>query len=187
MRTSWRSCTRKLCSDLNQSLAGVVGRSWSNSEPKYLNSMSELGFQRSFYNAHKLAKLHKKIMYTVVLTEGALDALAIERAGYTFSLGTFGDVLTEEQISLLEGVRHITQFADNDSVGIKAALKNADALSRPYRTFCIAYSKRKEKDASELAETGHSDLIGQYVMNSVRCNELTCLRLRTEFELMRSR
>src|ERR1039458_6649852 len=93
--------------DENQSLAGVVGRSWSNSEPKYLNSMSELGFQRSFYNAHKLAKLHKKIMYTVVLTEGALDALAVERAGYRFALGTFGSVRSEEHTSELQSLRHL--------------------------------------------------------------------------------
>jgi len=114
-------------------LVGIVARSFVGKEPRYLNSTGE----KAVYNLpHESVRyeycVHRGIRQILVISEGILKCLAIERALPTVhSVALFGHSMTERQEELIIPDRwnEIVLFPDPDMQGTKGFQKIAERLS----------------------------------------------------------
>lgn len=113
-------------------LEGIVARSFVNKEPRYLNSRGI----KSVYNlpdesvryAYRVGKGLKQIL---VISEGILKCLAIERALPVNSIALLGHTMTERQEDLIGPDRwdEIVLFPDPDIQGARGFIKVGERLS----------------------------------------------------------
>ncbi len=106
------------------------GRVLEKIEPKYLNSPETPIFnkRRNLYNldkAREIAYKEKKL----IICEGYMDVIALDRYGFSYAVAPLGTALTEEQI--MEAWKICPEpilCLDGDSPGKKAALRTVDRV-----------------------------------------------------------
>lgn len=106
------------------------GRVMEKIEPKYLNSPDTPIFnkRRNLYNldkAREVAYKEKKL----IICEGYMDVIALDRYGFGYGVAPLGTALTEEQIA--EAWRVCPEpilCLDGDSPGVKAAMRAVDRV-----------------------------------------------------------
>ncbi len=106
------------------------GRVMEKIEPKYLNSPETPIFnkRRNLYNldkAREVAYKEKKL----IICEGYMDVIALDRYGFGYAVAPLGTALTEEQI--IEAWKVCAEpilCLDGDSPGIKAAMRTVDRV-----------------------------------------------------------
>lgn len=106
------------------------GRVTEKIEPKYLNSPDTPIFnkRRNLYNldkAREVAYKEKKL----IICEGYMDVIALDRYGFGYAVAPLGTALTEEQIA--EAWRVCPEpilCLDGDSPGVKAAMRAVDRV-----------------------------------------------------------
>ena len=106
------------------------GRVMEKIEPKYLNSPDTPIFnkRRNLYNldkAREVAYKEKKL----IICEGYMDVIALDRYGFGYAVAPLGTALTEEQIA--EAWRVCPEpilCLDGDSPGAKAAMRAVDRV-----------------------------------------------------------
>lgn len=106
------------------------GRVMEKIEPKYLNSPDTPIFnkRRNLYNldkAREVAYKEKKL----IICEGYMDVIALDRYGFGYAVAPLGTALTEEQIA--EAWRVCPEpilCLDGDSPGVKAAMRAVDRI-----------------------------------------------------------
>ena len=127
-------------------LVGLVGRDWTNtSTKKYLNSIGP----RSVYNAN-----HQRYGFKfIVVSEGVIKALAIERATRykVCSASLLGNQMSERQMEILTQWKEVCIFADPDAEGMKGFLKVAQTLQPHVSrvTFAWPWPKLQADDMDE--------------------------------------
>lgn len=101
-------------------LAGLVCRTFAKEvEPKYLNSEGS----KTLYG------VRRKRRSTVVLLEGCIDKLAVERAiKKRDSLGRLGSSLTEAQLKILKKYKEVIVWPDPDEPGIAGMIKSVKSM-----------------------------------------------------------
>ena len=114
--------------------------------PKY---KYDAGSSAQLFNAHKLGD-----QYTVIITEGELDTLALEARGHlavssTGGCGTFKD----EWLPLLQG-KDIYICYDNDDAGLKGAIKLLTKL--PAKLILIPWGKGIKDVTDFLQNSDHT-------------------------------
>lgn len=101
---------------LSGKLVGFVGRDFiGNQDPKYKNSIGA----KCIYN------LPEKKKSTICLSEGAFDALAIERVSKHIGIdsgGLLGHSITDEQLHLLRHYDRLLLWMDPDEAGIEGLI-----------------------------------------------------------------
>lgn len=106
------------------------GRVMEKIEPKYLNSPDTPIFnkRRNLYNldkAREAAYKEKKL----IICEGYMDVIALDRYGFGYAVAPLGTALTEEQIAEAWRVcPEPTLCLDGDSPGVKAAMRAVDRV-----------------------------------------------------------
>ena len=104
------------------------GRILGDGEPKYLNSPETPLFQKGYvlYNLNQAAAQARKAD-TIVVTEGYMDVIALDRVGLAYAVAPLGTALTENQIQLLwRVVREPVLCFDGDEAGGRAAARAAE-------------------------------------------------------------
>ena len=106
------------------------GRVMEKIEPKYLNSPDTPIFnkRRNLYNldkAREVAYKEKKL----IICEGYMDVIALDRYGFGYAVAPLGTALTEEQIAEAWCVcPEPILCLDGDSPGVKAAMRAVDRV-----------------------------------------------------------
>lgn len=87
---------------------------------------------------------------TVVITEGAVDAMSVIQAGYP-AVAMFGSSLSPEQVALLRrlGIWKVTLFTDHDKAGYNARQKAREVL-RDFVIYEVRYKRNDPNDPNEL-------------------------------------
>jgi DNA primase len=106
------------------------GRVMEKIEPKYLNSPDTPIFnkRRNLYNldkAREVAYKEKKL----IICEGYMDVIALDKFGFGYAVAPLGTALTEEQI--MEAWKVCNEpiiCLDGDNAGIKAAMRAVDRV-----------------------------------------------------------
>lgn len=156
-------------------LKGIVGRTFVvGIEPKYKNSIGE----KVIYNLPDSPK------DTVVLTEGAFDALTLEKTLHKImdSGAVLGHSLTEKQVEQLEGYKKIILWPDPDILTNKAVLKGWMGMARQLEDadkqvyIVLPESNHEEYDPSDL----YPDEIRKKLYHKVEFNPSIELRLKAE-------
>jgi DNA primase len=119
---------------------GFGGRILGEGEPKYLNSPQTVLFDkgRTLYNLDRAAPA-SRIAKRLIVVEGYMDVIALDRAGIAEAVAPNGTALTEGQLERLWRLdpSPILCF-DGDNAGKKAAVRAATRalpLLRPDRTL----------------------------------------------------
>lgn len=106
------------------------GRVMEKIEPKYLNSPETPIFnkRRNLYNldkAREVAYKEKKL----IICEGYMDVIALDRYGFSYAVAPLGTALTEEQIAeAWKVVPEPILCLDGDAPGVKAAMRAVDRV-----------------------------------------------------------
>jgi DNA primase len=98
--------------------------------PKYLNSPASSIFDKSstLYGIH-LAKAAASKSRNIILVEGQMDTVALQRAGYTNTVGISGTALTKDHIHILKRfVDTVYLCLDSDNAGINATFASIENL-----------------------------------------------------------
>jgi DNA primase len=101
-------------------LEGIVARAFvADLEPKYRNSLGN----KTLFN------VPKKMGDTCVLSEGAFDALAIERVVHNMdSEAVLGHTLTERQLDIVKHYDRIILWCDPDTAGVEGLIRMGQQL-----------------------------------------------------------
>jgi len=106
------------------------GRVMEKIEPKYLNSPETPIFnkRRNLYNldkAREVAYKEKKL----IICEGYMDVIALDKFGFGYAVAPLGTALTEEQIAEAWKVCNEPILClDGDAPGVKAAMRAVDRV-----------------------------------------------------------
>ena len=106
------------------------GRVMEKIEPKYLNSPDTPIFnkRRNLYNLDKAREVAYKEK-NLIICEGYMDVIALDRYGFGYAVAPLGTALTEEQI--MEAWKVCSEpilCLDGDSPGVKAAMRAVDRV-----------------------------------------------------------
>ena len=106
------------------------GRVMEKIEPKYLNSPETPIFnkRRNLYNLDKAREVGYKEK-KLIISEGYMDVIALDRYGFSYAVAPLGTALTEEQI--LEAWKVCPEpvlCLDGDSPGRKAAMRAVERV-----------------------------------------------------------
>ena len=114
-------------------IVGLSGRSLKkNDAVKYINSPESKIFKKSrlIYHLHQALPAIRK-QKRLILTEGYMDVIAMDQAGFHETVATMGTSLTKEHVSLLSNLTdHIILAYDGDDAGNQATLKAIDAFNQ---------------------------------------------------------
>ncbi len=106
------------------------GRVMEKIEPKYLNSPETPIFnkRRNLYNLDKAREVAYKEKQ-LIICEGYMDVIALDRYGFSYAVAPLGTALTEEQIQEAWKVTPEPILClDGDAPGIKAAMRAVDRV-----------------------------------------------------------
>ncbi|MBO1197958.1 DNA primase [Staphylococcus simiae] len=109
---------------------GYSGRTYTNQEPKYLNSPETPIFQKRklLYNLDKARKTIRK-NDEIVLLEGFMDVIKADQAGLKNVVATMGTQLSDEHVTFIKKLTsNITIMFDGDFAGSEATLKTGQHL-----------------------------------------------------------
>jgi 5S rRNA maturation endonuclease (ribonuclease M5) len=127
--------------DLAGKLIGVIGRSINEKRYKYSKGLQKGNI---IWNLHNVVNSDH-----IVLTEGALDAIAIWDAGVRHVGAILGGHISEAQFQLLRRFAYVVAFFDNDEAGRAATLQLMDRM--PLQTYLVEYPDGV-KDPGEMTK-----------------------------------
>ncbi|MEQ6029875.1 DNA primase [Staphylococcus saccharolyticus] len=111
-------------------IVGYSGRTYTNQEPKYLNSPETPIFQkrRLLYNLDKARKSIRK-NDELILLEGFMDVIKSDYAGLKQVVACMGTQISQEHMTYLQKLTYnITLMFDGDFAGKEATLKTGQTL-----------------------------------------------------------
>lgn len=111
-------------------IVGYSARTYTNQEPKYLNSPETPIFQKRklLYNLDKARKSIRK-NDEIILLEGFMDVIKSDHAGLKTVVASMGTQLSNEHVTFIKKLTsNITLMFDGDFAGREATLKTGQAL-----------------------------------------------------------
>ncbi|HLR19726.1 MAG TPA: DNA primase [Staphylococcus sp.] len=143
---------------------GYSGRTYTNQEPKYLNSPETPIFQkrRLLYNVDRARKSIRK-NDEIILLEGFMDVIKVDQAGLKQVVASMGTQISQEHISFIKKLTsNITIMFDGDFAGSEATLKSGQALiQQGFNVFVVQLPK--DMDPDEYIGKHGADAFNYYV------------------------
>lgn len=154
--------------DSENNIIGFSGRAFlPGDEPKYKNSIENVVFKKSqlAYNFAN-ALNHVRVANEIIILEGFMDVISLERIGIKNSVAIMGTTLSDYHVKLFSKVtKNFKLFLDGDKAGVKAALKTAIFLMDRMINVSIIENKTM-KDPDELVVEGNKNLIEEMILNA---------------------
>lgn len=140
-------------------VTGFTGRKPSNctndDNPKYFNSKESLLFKKSktFYGIYQADSAIRK-EGNAILVEGQTDVCQMHQKGFINAIATSGTSFTEEHAHELKRLTaHAIIITDEDSAGLKSALKTIDILvENGFKTEVVRLPDGEDPDSFIRAE-----------------------------------
>lgn len=141
------------------------GRIMGDGQPKYLNSPETPVFnkRRTLYNLN-YARDKAFAARNIIICEGYMDVIALDRYGFEYAVAPLGTALTEDQIAEAWKVcPEPTLCFDGDGAGIKAAIRSVDrALPILKAGYSLKYIFLPDKqDPDEFLQAHGHDAFAQ--------------------------
>ncbi|WP_338970725.1 DNA primase [Spiroplasma endosymbiont of Labia minor] len=149
--------------DIDENIIGFSGRIYkeqNDNSPKYLNTRETLIFKKSNYlfNANN-AKRYAKIDKYILLLEGYMDVIALDKIGIHNVVALMGTNLSQTQLKIIKSMTNeVRIFLDGDKPGVKAAIEIAKKLLQANISVSIV-NNLTENDPDELVSLNkHEEL-----------------------------
>lgn len=135
--------------DVNSRVIGFGGRVMGDGMPKYLNSPETKLFDKS-KNLYGLNFARYSRKEDMILCEGYMDVIALQRAGFVNAVASLGTALTISHVQLLRRyVKRVILAYDSDGAGINAA-RRAIGLLREAGMSARVLNMQPYKDPDEF-------------------------------------
>lgn len=151
---------------------------------KYVNTASTELYQKSslIFNYHRVRNTCRK-SGRVVLVEGAMDVLGLEKAGIQDGLACLGTAITDEQIQMLKALNTpVTVFYDADRAGRDAVWHFGNLALKAGLPFMVA-SWKGGKDPDEIYCTQGAQAVLKAVSATVSFTEFAFDYLKGRYDL----
>lgn len=156
----------------------------STQEAKYVNTSETDVYHKGnlLYNYHR-AKESAKRAGKVIVVEGAMDVLAFEKAGITYSVATLGTACTKQQLRLLRylGVKIILCY-DGDKAGQEATYKFYKLAQTEGLDVEIIHNSYN-LDPDEIIETYGKEELLAFANKTQSWIEFVLLHLQKKYDL----
>ncbi|PTI45546.1 DNA primase, partial [Staphylococcus succinus] len=143
---------------------GYSGRTYTNQEPKYLNSPETPIFQkrRLLYNVDQARKTIRKVD-EIILLEGFMDVIKSDQAGLKQVVASMGTQISQEHIAFIKKLTsNVTLMFDGDFAGSEATIKTGQALlQQGFNVFVVQLPK--DMDPDEYIGKHGADAFNYYV------------------------
>ncbi|QGS52099.1 DNA primase [Spiroplasma tabanidicola] len=174
--------------DDEQNIIGFSGRAFiDGEEPKYKNSSENLVFKKS-HLAYNFANARKDIRINdeVIILEGFMDVISLERIDIHNSVAIMGTSFTDYHVKLFSKfTKNFKLFLDGDDPGIKAALKAAKFLMDKRINVQIIYNNTY-KDPDELVVEGNANLIKEMIKKALSPIDFVINYYQKKYDLQNS-
>ena len=154
--------------DTRDRVIGFGGRVLDNSLPKYVNSPENSIYHKG-RNLYAMNIARKHTLEYIILTEGYMDTVAIQKNGIYNAVASLGTALTENQAKLIKKYAPTVIIGyDQDEAGQKATLRAIDILLKEgLKVKILRLNHSDVKDPDEYIEKYGKDAFLECVKNSI--------------------
>lgn len=154
--------------DTRDRVIGFGGRVLDKSLPKYVNSPENAIYHKG-RNLYALNVAKKQSLEYIILTEGYMDTVAIQKNGIYNAIASLGTALTENQAKLMKKYTSTVIIGyDQDDAGQKATLRAIDILLKEELKVKVLRLNHKDvKDPDEYIAKYGKEAFLDCVKNSI--------------------
>ncbi|MBR1883941.1 MAG: DNA primase [Clostridia bacterium] len=136
--------------DVSGRVIAFGGRVFNDSKPKYLNSAENVVYYKSKH-LYMMNFAVKEKLKQILIVEGYMDALSLQKSGINFAVASLGTALTEGQAKLIKKYTdNVIIGYDQDSAGREATLRAMDILAKENLNIkVLKLDKEAVKDPDE--------------------------------------
>ena len=151
-------------------VVGLSGRTLKKDDQvKYINSPESPLFKKSqlIYHVYQALPSIRK-QKRVILTEGYMDVIAMDQAGFSETVATMGTSLAKDHVQLLSQLTdHVILAYDGDQAGNQATLKAIDAFQKSkVKLDIMAFPDQLDPD--EFIKKHGSDAVNSQLMKHLK-------------------
>lgn len=170
--------------DIRDRIIAFGGRVLDNSLPKYVNSPeNEIYFKGKNLYAMNLAKKEK--LDNIIIVEGYMDAIALQKSGFKNAVASLGTALTENQARLIKKYTdNVIIGYDQDGAGQDATMRGLDILAaRKLNVKVLILDKSDVKDPDEYINKYGPERIKNCLDNSISLVEFKVKKLEKSIDI----
>lgn len=170
--------------DIRDRIVAFGGRVLDNSLPKYVNSPeNDIYHKGKTLYAMNLAK--KETLDSVIIVEGYMDTIALQKSGFTNTVASLGTALTENQARLLKKYTdNVVIGYDQDGAGQQATLRGLDILAaKGLNVKVLLLDKPDVKDPDEYINKYGAERFKNCVSHAISLVEFKINKLEKELNL----
>lgn len=169
--------------DIRDRVIAFGGRVLDNSLPKYVNS-PENDIYIKGKNLYGMNVAKKEKLDNIIIVEGYMDAIALQRSGFTNAVASLGTALTDNQARLIKKYTdNVIIGYDQDLAGQEATIRALDILKkRGLEVKVLMLDKSDAKDADEYLNKYGPERLENCVKNSVSLIEYKISKLEKNLD-----
>ena len=170
--------------DIRDRTIAFGGRVLDKSLPKYVNSPeNEIYIKGKNLYAMNLAKKEK--LDNVIIVEGYMDAIAMQKSGFTNAVASLGTALTEDQARLLKKYTdNVIIGYDQDSAGQDATMRGLEILNKRHiNVKVLKLDKDDVKDPDEYINKYGPERLKKCIDNSITLIEYKISKLEKNLNI----
>ena len=169
--------------DVRDRIIAFGGRVLDNSLPKYVNSPENEIYYKG-KNLYALNYAKKEKLDNVIIVEGYMDAIALQKSGFFNTVASLGTALTENQARLIKKYTDNVIIAyDQDGAGQEATLRGLDILvAKGLKVKVLLLDKQDVKDPDEYINKYGKERFKNCIDNSISLVEFKVAKLKKELK-----
>ena len=170
--------------DIRDRTIAFGGRVLDKSLPKYVNSPeNEIYIKGKNLYAMNLAKKEK--LESIIIVEGYMDAIALQKSGFSNAVASLGTALTEDQARLIKKYTdNVIIGYDQDGAGQEATMRGLDILTRrKLNVKVLKLDKNDVKDPDEYINKYGKERFKKCIESSISLVEFKISKLEKDLNL----
>ena len=170
--------------DVRDRTIAFGGRVLDNSLPKYVNSPENEIYHKG-KNLYGMNLAKKEKIDEIIILEGYMDVIAVQKSGFTNAVASLGTALTKEQARLIKKYTDKVIIGyDQDSAGQEATLRGLDILAdTKLNVKVLILDKEDTKDPDEYINKYGPERFKNCLDNSISLIEFKVLKLEKGLNL----
>ena len=154
--------------DIKDNVIAFGGRVLDDKMPKYLNSKETITYVKN-RNLYLLNYARKEKLDYILIVEGYMDAVSLQKNGLTNVVASLGTALTENQAMLIKKYTNKVVVAyDSDAAGQEATLRSLDILtSKDLKVKVLKLDDENIKDPDEYINKKGTEKLKECIKNSL--------------------
>lgn len=167
--------------DVRDRTIAFGGRVLDNSLPKYVNSPENEVYIKG-KNLYGLNLVKKEKFENIIIVEGYMDAIALQKSGFTNTVASLGTALTEDQARLLKKYTdNVIIGYDQDGAGQEATMRGLDILTKRKLNVKVLILDRSDvKDPDEYINKYGAERFKNCLKNSISLVEFKISKFEKE-------